>query len=55
MQQTRSFGFSSQSNYPAGGRSSFDSSQRYERALKRVEQLSYAVVAMSIVLIILII
>jgi hypothetical protein len=34
--------------------SPYDLAERYERALRRVEQLSYAIAAMSVVLLILI-
>ena len=49
----QSIGAPMQSSYASTGGLSYDTSQRYERALRRVEQLGTAVFVMSIVTLIL--
>ncbi|MDG6996982.1 MAG: zinc-ribbon domain-containing protein [Nitrososphaerota archaeon] len=49
----QSIGAPMQSSYTSIGGLSYDTSQRYERALRRVEQLGTAVLVMSIVTLIL--
>ena len=41
-------------SYPVGGRSPYEASERYEKALRKVEQLGYAVLIMGIVVLVLI-
>ncbi len=40
-------------NYPASGRPTFDLSIRYEKALKRAEQLGYVVIIMAVAVLLL--